>query len=281
MFIDINNTIYVNDRDNNGVQLLSEKSNTLTTVNVTGLNSSSGIFVTSNGDIYLDNGVFNGRVDKWSKNTGTVAPVMYVESSCYGLFVDTNNSVYCSLHDEHRVVKRSLLDNINTTTTIAGNGTRGNRANMLHSPIGIFVRTNFSLYVADYFNNRIQLFQPGQRNGITIVGSKISESLKLRDPTSITVDGNDYLYIVNQGHSNILRLGPHGLDCVVECSGESGSKPNQLNAPFSISFDTYGNIFVLDEENHRIQKFALARNSCSKSYERKDPFNHNYHKLFN
>jgi hypothetical protein len=264
MFIDINNTIYVNDRDNNRVQLLSEKSNTLTTINFTGLNSSRGMFVTSNGDIYLDNGEYNGRVDKWTKTTGLTVPVMYVGNSCFELFVDTNNSLYCALSNGYRVVKRSLLDDINAITTIAGNGTPGNTSDMLNFPTGIFVHTNFSLYVADHFNHRIQLFQPGKMNGITLIGNELSGSLILKNPPSITVDADDYLYIVDRQYSSIFRLGPVGLDCVIGCSGEKGSKSNQLNEPFSISFDTYGNIFVLDGGNNRIQKFALARNSCSK-----------------
>ena len=173
---------------------------------------------------------------------------MYVQTACYTLFIDTKNSLYCSLYYEHRVVKRSLLDDINSTKTIVGNGTPGNAPNMLNFPTGIFVHTNFSLYVAEYNNHRIQLFHPEQSIGITVVGRKSPGGIILAHPTGITVDANDYLYIANRHDSSILRFGLDGVRCVVGCTGSHGSEPNQLHAPFSISFDTHGNIFVLDEE---------------------------------
>ena len=264
MFIDTNNTIYVSNRRNNQVRVLYEGNTTATIIISTGLYDSHGMFVATNGDIYLDNGQLHHRVDKWSKNSASMETVMYVQTVCYTLFVDTNNSLYCSLYYEHRVVKRSLLDDINSTKTIAGNGTPGNTPNMLNLPTGIFVHTNFSLYVADHANHRIQLFHPEQSIGITVVGSESPGGIILANPTGIIVDANDYLYIANRHDSSILRFGLDGVRCVVGCTGSHGSESNQLNAPFSISFDTHGNIFVLDENNDRIQKFLLSRNYCGK-----------------
>ena len=37
--------------------------------------------------------------------------------------------------------------------------------------------------------------------------------------------------------------------------GSSGSTAGQFNKPKGIAFDSSGNIFVLDQDNHRIQKF--------------------------
>jgi hypothetical protein len=44
----------------------------------------------------------------------------------------------------------------------------------------------------------------------------------------------------------------------------NGSAANQLSMPRHLSFDSYGNIFVVDGYNNRIQKFLLATNSCGK-----------------
>jgi hypothetical protein len=41
---------------------------------------------------------------------------------------------------------------------------------MLKEPKGIFVDIQFRLYVADFTNNRIQCFQPGQVNAKTVAG---------------------------------------------------------------------------------------------------------------
>jgi hypothetical protein len=42
----------------------------------------------SNGDIYVDNGNSNNRVDKWPLNGTNSSSAMYVQNACYGLFVD-------------------------------------------------------------------------------------------------------------------------------------------------------------------------------------------------
>ena len=80
------------------------------------------------GDIFVDNGQTNGRVDKWIVNTNTSIPVMNVGSSCYGLFVDVTDALYCSMYLNHQVVKRWLNDNSTTTTVVAGTGIAGGRS---------------------------------------------------------------------------------------------------------------------------------------------------------
>jgi hypothetical protein len=264
MFIDIYNNIYVNDRHNNRVQLWSETAANWATVISQNLNFSSGIFVTSNGDIYIDNGKYNGCVDKWSKDLMSRELVMYVNSSCFGLFVDTNNTLYCVIQHEHRVIKHLLGSGPNVTITVAGNGTRGKTSTTLNFPTGIFVDRNLNLYVADHGNHRIQFFRHGELNGTTLVRSDASGTMKFNHPTSITIDADGYLFIVDRLKHSILRFRSNELDCVIGCSGTNGSAPNQLNLPYSISFDTHGDIFVLDENNHRIQKFLVARNICGK-----------------
>ena len=101
-----------------------------------GLSSPSSIFVTSNGNIYVDNGGANHRVDMWTPNSTTSITAMYVNHTCYGLFVDIYESVYCSVGHQHKVVKQSANNPQNTTVMIAGNGTQGAGSNMLDHPRG-------------------------------------------------------------------------------------------------------------------------------------------------
>ncbi|CAF1409292.1 unnamed protein product, partial [Adineta steineri] len=96
---------------------------------------------------------------------------MNVDSSCLDLFVDINHSLYCSMPDHHQVVKRSLHDAVmNSNRVAAGTGIQGSDSNQLKNPLGIFVDMNFDLYVADCNNDRVQLFQSGKLNGITVAG---------------------------------------------------------------------------------------------------------------
>ncbi|CAF4380599.1 unnamed protein product, partial [Adineta steineri] len=75
-----------------------------------------------------------------------------------------------------------------------------------------------------------------------------------------------YLYISDCYDNRIIGSGPYGFRCLFGCTSVAGSSSNQLNYPRTFSFDSYGNLYVADQNNNRIQKFILASNSCSLSY---------------
>ncbi len=222
------------------------------------------LFVTTSGDIYVDNAGWNNQVSKRTLNTNSSFDAMYIGAACYGLFVDINNTLYCSLHDLNQVVAKSLNNNSNTTIIVAGTNQSGSTSNLLHYPEGIFVDINFDLYVADYKNNRIQLFHLGQLNATTVAGNKSSNpTITLNGPAGIVLDADGYLFIVENNKNRIIGSGPNGFRCVAGCSG-NGSASNQLSGPQTLSFDSYGNMFVTDWGNSRIQKFILLTNSSGK-----------------
>jgi hypothetical protein len=269
IFVNSNNTVYVTDQENGRIQIWMNDSINPTRTITGNLVHPYSIFVTTNGDIYVDNGYKNGRVDKWTLNSNTSVPAMYVDSSCLGLFVDMNDNLYCSIRDQHQVVKKWLNDSADTSTIVAGTGIIGSASNMLNYPIGIFVDINFDLYVADTGNDQIQLFPSGQLNGITVAGSRSSTTtVTLNSPTGVVLDADKYLFIVDQESNRIVRSGPNGFRCLFGCSNSSGSASNQLNKPRGISFDSFGNMFITDRDNHRVQKFVLSSNSCSKYFVR-------------
>ncbi|CAF4031138.1 unnamed protein product [Adineta steineri] len=147
----------------------------------------------------------------------------------------------------------------------AGTGNEGFYSDELDGPGGIFVDVNFDLYVADCGNDRIQLFQLGESNGITVAGSEsIKSTIELYYPTGITLDAEKYLYIVDNNNHRIVGSSLNGFQCLVGCYG-MGSPSNQLNSPLSFSFDRSGNMFITDTSNSRIQKFEYLEESCDNS----------------
>jgi hypothetical protein len=263
LFITTNNTVYIAESSFNRVQIWIEGS-TIPTKNISGgLKYPYSIFVTDNGDIYVDNGGYNHRVDKWTENTTNSSVAMYINGSCFSLFVDINGNLYCSLGDLQQVIKKSFNDDRNTSSIVAGNGSAGSESYMLNTPRGIFVDFKLNLYVADCNNNRIQFFPLGQRNGTTIVGNGLNETITLDCPIGITLDADGYIFIADSENSRIIGSGPDGFRCIVGCFG-TGSAANQLNHSRIISFDSYGDLFVVDAYNDRVQKFLLAANFCSK-----------------
>jgi len=246
------------------VQVWLEGSTTPTTTISDDLNSPYSVFASIIGDIYIDNGAFNERVDKWPFNAANGVVEMYSNGTCYGLFIDIKDNLYCSIESEHQVLKKAINDDANTSIVIAGIGRSGSTSNMLNGPRGIFVDANFNLYVADCQNNRIQKFQSGQLNGVTIAGSGGTGTITLACPSGVVLDFDGYLFITDYYNNRIIGSGPNGFRCIAGCSGGSGSGSDQLSNPTSLSFDSYGNLFVADMANNRIQKFILATNSCGK-----------------
>ena len=223
------------------------------------------LFVTNTDKIMIDNGDWHGQVDSWTTNGTLLGPVMFPASSCYGLFVDIMNTIYCCLKLNHQVISRSLDSSTNTLTIAAGTGCPGNSSSMLYEPRGVFVHTNLDLYVADSSNDRIQHFHPGKLSAITLAGNGAPGTISLSYPTEVALDGDGYLFIVDCYNSRIIGSGPDGFRTVAGGFG-NGNASNQLWTPFSLSFDSDGNIFVADGTNHRIQKFLLSTNSCSKYF---------------
>ncbi|CAF1131097.1 unnamed protein product [Adineta steineri] len=261
IFIDTNNTIYVADRSDNRIVIWLKGSTTPARNISGGLNGPYPLFVTDNDDVYVDNSYANYRIDKWAWNTTNSVPAMYVCSQCYGIFVDINNMLYCSMYAYHQVIYKSLTQNLNVWTTVAGvSNTAGSTSTTLNNPCAIFVDNNLNLYVADYANSRIQKFASGQLNGTTISTGAIA----LYHPTGVILDGGGYVFIVDNGNHRLIGSGPNGFRCIAACSGY-GSSSSQLYYPQSMSFDSYGNIFVTDQYNNRIQKFLLLTNSCNET----------------
>ncbi|CAF4108014.1 unnamed protein product, partial [Adineta steineri] len=220
LFINTNNTIYTVNQEKK--QILMWNNNSINPNKIVNVNfeESLSIFVTNNGDIYYDSGDSNGRVDKWISNTNSFVNVMNVNSECSGLFIDINDTLYCSMIFDHKIVKRWLNDSKMISTTAAGSGIPGSASNELSYPRGIFVDLNFDLYVADCDNNRIQLFKSGELNGTTIVGRGSSNDIiSLFCPSGIVLDADKNLFIVDQWNHCIIRSGSNDIQCIIGCSG--------------------------------------------------------------
>lgn len=187
---------------------------------------------------------------------------MYMCGGCYGLFIDINNNLYCSMQNTHKVISKSLNSSLNVWSIVAGTGSAGSASNMLYDPRGIFVDTNLNLYVSDCSNNRIQKLPFGQSNATTVVGSSAPGTISLYCPLGIIMDADGYLFITDDYNFRVVGCGPYGCRCIAACSG-AGSSSTAISYSGHLSFDTYGNLYVVDWGNNRVQKFLLANNSCS------------------
>ena len=264
IFINTNNTVYVPNNANGRVRIWLEGNTTRLTTIISNSTNPISLFVTISGNIYLDSYYPNNQIQVWRLNVSKAVSSLPIEEQCDSIFIDTNESLYCSIHSYNKVIKRALNSSVNQSVIVAGTGCAGVSSDMLNYPCGLFVTINFDLYVADSNNNRIQLFPSGQRNAITRAGNDAVGTISLSYPRAVVLDADEYLFIVDSINNRIVRSGPDGLRCVVACTGSSGSASNKLNSPQGVAFDSFGNLFVLDSGNSRVERFNLLSNSCSK-----------------
>jgi DNA-binding beta-propeller fold protein YncE len=260
LFIDTDNTIHVTATRLHRVVIWSNATNLVTRIITGNLTEPIGIFVTATGQIFVDNGRNFSRVDRWNKNNTLVTTsIMIINGTCFSLFLDVYDDLYCSHDLSHRVIKQISNNSQLIQTVVAGNVSAGFSNSQLNLPRGIFVRTDFTLIVADCGNDRVQQFLSGSRQGTTLI-SNITFGLNC--PTGVTADADGYLFIVDGENHRIIGQNMFGFRCIVGCSNTSGNGAHQLNGPRSLSFDRDGNLFVVDRSNNRVQRFALVNNNC-------------------
>jgi sugar lactone lactonase YvrE len=178
--------------------------------------------------------------------------------------VDTNNWLYCSEGSLHRVIRRRINAPSDEFNIVAGASCSGSGAYGLSTPQGVFISTDGYLYVADSGNHRIQRFRLIESYGTTVAGAAAPGTITLSGPTSVILDADQYLFISDYHNHRVVGSGPFGFRCLVGCSGNWGTTAQNLFYPMGISFDRYGNLYVADHYNNRIQKFSLLSHSCSK-----------------
>ena len=192
--------------------------------------------------------------------------------SPHGVAVDGAGNLYISDLGNHRI--REVLLN-GTILTIAGGGegflNEGGFAvdAQMQGPSGVAVDTNGAFYIADAYDNRVRKVSA---NGAitTVAGNGVpgfegdggaATSASLWAPTGVAVDSAGNLFIADQGNHRVREVSPSGLIHTVAGTGIAGysgdggpATGTQLNFPTGVAIDSFGNIFIADQNNHRIRK---------------------------
>ncbi|CAF0751434.1 unnamed protein product [Adineta ricciae] len=267
IFINKNNTIYILNQSNGQIIIQYEHNAMSTRIISTNLTNSSSLSVKNEDEIYLDTFYSLGGVSKMVINSSTaITPIsrMTFCQQCSDIFIDINRTIYCTLTQSHQIIAKSLINDWNYLTTVAGTGTPDSTATTLRNPLGIFADTSINLYVADCGNDRIQLFLFGEFTGMTVAGSgSLNQTISLSCPTSLILDDDNYLFIVDSNNHRVVRQYLNSFQCIIGCSNSSGFAFSQLLQPWSIQFDSYGNVFITDNGNKRILKFDLLINNVA------------------
>ena len=165
--------------------------------------------------------------------------------------------------------------------TVAGNGIAaefgdGGQATVaeLHSPNGIALDDTGNIYVSDnegYTIRKIELktgiistYAGSGKGGFGGDGGPATAA-KLLSPEGMTFDKHGNLYFAEIFNQRIRKVSPKGIISTYVGTGSSGYSGDSgkataatLNEPVSVSVDSAGNIYVVDELNNAIRRVTPA-----------------------
>ncbi|MCA9127461.1 MAG: hypothetical protein KDB22_10260 [Planctomycetales bacterium] len=105
--------------------------------------------------------------------------------------------------------------------------------------------------------DRIQEFSPSGEF-IRMWGTQGSEFGEFSRPQSLIVDGSGLLWVADACNHRIQVFDVSGAELqpeLVDCWGKPGSLSGQLQYPYGLIFDHDGTLLVVENGNHRVQRF--------------------------
>lgn len=135
-------------------------------------------------------------------------------------------------------------------------GARGSAPGQFISPYGVACSPSGEVYVADCFNNRVQVFDA---NGgfLRTWGTYGSASGQFRLPTDVAVasDGSR-VYVSDLSNYRVQIFTPSGS--FVGSFGSYGSGNGQFRSPYRLAVSATGHVYVTDLLTARVQKFTAT-----------------------
>ena len=173
--------------------------------------------------------------------------IIAISILCVGLIGLASNSAYAGLQ-----------------ATIGSQGT-GN--GQFDQPWGLGVNSTGWIFVAEYWNHRISLFDnstdhtfsshivdPEVRGySCTNTPTDCDGNGELNQPMDIEFDSSDNFWVLDLGNNRLQKFDQHGT--YLSQFGSYGTGDGQFYSPKDFAIDPSGNIWVADTNNNRIQKF--------------------------
>jgi sugar lactone lactonase YvrE len=138
------------------------------------------------------------------------------------------------------------------------------------SPTGMVYDGIGNLYIADRDNSRIRKVVISTGEVTTIAGNGqagfadgIGLAAKFFTPTGLIHDGAGNLYVADQGNNRIRKLVIGTGEVTTLAGGTEGFYDSKgveamFSRPYGITYDGLGNLYISDQNNHRIRKAVIA-----------------------
>jgi streptogramin lyase len=124
-------------------------------------------------------------------------------------------------------------------------GSNGTGNSEFNGPDQIAIDSSDNVYVADYFNDRIQVFTPD--------GTFITK-WTANGASGVAVDSSGNVYVSDYDGNHIRKYTSDGT--LLTMWGSNGTANGKFDSPWGIDVDSANNVYVADYGNNRIQTFT-------------------------
>lgn len=218
--------------------------------------------ITSAGEV----STFAGSTYGFTNGPANTAQFQFIK----GITIDINRNLYVADENSQRIRKITPSGDV---STLAGSGTEGSSDNVVGTsaefryPTGVAVDGNGNVYVADKDNHRIRKIST---NGevTTFAGSSEGSSegngtaAQFKKPYDAVFDASGNMYVADSDNHKIRKITPAGAVSTFAGSsyGFQDGPGNTAQFQFikGIAIDGNGNLYVADENSHRIRKITPA-----------------------
>ena len=206
--------------------------------------------------IICDHG--NKRVVRWPLNGDGVGEIVIPNIACNGLAMDNQGFLYVSDIAQSCVIRWNKNIDESSRTIVAGGNGKGSNLNQLNDPYYVFVDRNNSIYISDNKNHRIVKWDANAKQGVIVAGGQGQGNLssQLSDPLGVIVDRCGAIYVADAGNSRVMRWCKNDKQGSIIIGEDQQDKP--LRRPNGLSFDRYDSLYVVEEFNHKVQRFDIV-----------------------
>ncbi|MFO0814803.1 MAG: hypothetical protein U0796_16410 [Gemmatales bacterium] len=173
-----------------------------------------------------------------TRGAGNLGPFQYVAD----VVEDTAGNLYVSEfgnENEDRIRKLNSQGE-----HMAHWGNHGTRDGEFSRPRGLCISPRNELIVADSSNHRLQFFNLEGKHLRTLNGFNY--------PYDIAFNGTGEMYVVEWGSNAVRKVNAEGQ--FSRSWGRAGREPGCLHQPWGIVLSRKGTLFILDSDNHRVQR---------------------------